>query len=330
MAAAHRVLVTGVANPTHLLYIASYLRRLLASGGPVEVLTPPGGRVDLEAPENRALLPSHPALEVRVGAEWSCPDDADLTYVSVGAPGLKPYAALRHAHPRRRIPVVVTDEGLGTYGTWRTRRAAWAREGVPEPWRTARALAVAAGARALTSQRWALYAREGVAWKVVEEAAEEFRRRVPVRVPRGVHSRRVVLLSQPWVELGVLPEREYLDHVERLAAQVGRAGREFVVRAHPREPSGRYSAVGEVGREVPAELDPQVVHASAVLGGPSTALLNLAAVHGVPTVRIGVPGRPDLDDTVSPAQAALLEQFLGAAVDESHVPGRLALGDATR
>lgn len=323
MGPTHRVVVSGVASPTHLLYISSYLRRLLESG-PVEMVVPPGGRVDPTAPQALSLLPETPDLAVRVAAEWMVPPDSRLTYVAVGAPGLKAYARLRAANPRRRIPVVVTDEGLGTYGTWRTRRAAWAREGVAEPWRTVRSIAVTGGARALTSTRWPLYVRDGVAWQVADAVAHEFRRRVPRQADGAPARRRVVLLSQPWPELGVVTERDHLRHVERLAVQVRAAGGELAVRAHPSEPDGRYAAVEALARAVPAELDPAVVGARAVIGGPSTALLNLAAVHGVPAVRVGVPGRPDLDAEVSPAQASLLKYFVGGITPEAEVSDRLS------
>lgn len=319
-----RVVVSGVSNPVHLIYIASYLRHLLAKG-PIEVLMPTRGRIDLTDPRVRSLLPDEPGLEIRLSDEQVCPAELPLTYVAVGAPGLKPYARLVRANPRRRIHVVVTDEGLGTYGTWRTRRSAWGREGVPEPWRTVRSVAVATGARTLTTERWALYEQHGDGWRVVEEVAAEFRRRVGGGRSAGRHSR-VVLLTQPWVEMGAVREQDYLAHVHELHDEVAASGYELVVRPHPKERVGRYAGMGELNRRHPAELDPQVLGARAVIGGPSTALLNLSAVHGVPAVRIQVPGRPDLNTAAGSAQRALLQHFLGPVVDDTpELIGRLGL-----
>ncbi|BDZ58890.1 hypothetical protein [Barrientosiimonas endolithica] len=52
-------------------------------------------------------------------------------------------------------------------------------------------------------------------------------------------------------------------------------------------------------------------------------MLNLAAVHGVPAVRVGVPGRPDLDTNLSSQQTSLLDQFLGPVVPDDAVHERL-------
>ncbi|WP_018155332.1 hypothetical protein [Demetria terragena] len=322
MATRQAVLITGLANPTHLIYVGSYLRQL-AWSGPIELFAPPGQRIDLRSESAQRLLPHDLDLTVAVGDDWMATQKA-LVYVSVGAPGLRAYTALRRRAPRRAIEVVVTDEGLGTYGTWRTRRQAGAREGVREPWRTVRPLAVSAGARLLTSRRWPLYARNAGRWTVCDDVAEEFRRHISDRWASAPDRGRVVLLTQPWPELGVLSERDYLAHVDDTAAVVAQAGRTLSVCPHPLERPGRYADCDALDPHTPAELNPVVVHAAAVLGGPSTALLNLAAVHGVPAVRIGVPGRPDLDDDLCTSQRTLLQEFVGAPVARAELAGTLA------
>lgn len=323
--AGHYVVVTGASSETHLVYVASYLRHLLTDGQPITVAYPGRGQVDVTRPDLRALLPDEPGLQVEVinGEGWTAPADQELTYVSIGVPGLKPWAQLRRANRGRAMHVVVTDEGLGSYGTWRTRREAWLREGVREPWRSVRTTAVTAGARWLTTRRWPMYQQVGEQWRVVGPVAEEFRRHLPLRSDALVARRRVVLLSQPWIELGVVSEAVYLDHVERLAGEVDRAGSELLVRPHPSERPGRYRHVGELPSAGPAELDPTVAYAGGLIGGPSTAMLNLAAVHGVPAVRVGVPGRPDLDTNLSSQQTSLLDQFLGPVVPDDAVHERL-------
>lgn len=314
------VVVTGASSATHLLYVASWLRHLLGrTTGEVAVFHPPARQVDLA--RHRDLLPEHPRL--RVGSDpagWVCPTGHELTYVAVGAPGLKPWARLRRANPRVRLRVVVTDEGLGTYGGWRTRRAAWAREGVTEPWRTVRTTAVVGGARLLTTTRWALYEQHQGRWQVHEEVAAELRRHVPAR---SSGSDEVVLLTQPWVELGLVDEAAQRAQVQALAAQVEGAGGRLVVRPHPAEQPARYAGHPVLAGPRPVELDPRVVGARAVVGATSTALLNLAAVHGVPAVRVPVPGRPELDTDLSPRQASLLETFVGSPVPLDEVGDRL-------
>lgn len=309
-----RIVLSGVRTACHIVYAASWLRHQTDRGDTLELYWP-----EARPEEFEALLPER---DLHVHPPQHHPSSLhrarSLTYLAVGAPGLRLWSRLRASMPRTPLEVVVIDEGLGTYGTWLTRRAAWAREGVTEPWLSLRSGAVAAGARLLTDDRWAGYEQDANGtWRVNPLVAGEFRRRV-TRTPAGVAapSETVVLLTQPWPELGVLDERDQHDHVEQIAAQVADCGLELRVRPHPREPHGRYREWGVV-RETgsgAAELDPSIIDARAVIGGPSTALLNLAAIHGVPALRTGVPGRSDLDEAVGRVQESLLTQFTGPVV----------------
>lgn len=328
MAPVH-LLVTGARSTAHLVHIGSYLDHLLDRGEAVEAVYPAAYQPDLHDPAVRRLLPERAGLSMRTvppGEPWRLPAAPRLTYLCVGAPGLKAWARLRRAHPRAALDVVVVDEGLGSYGGWRTRHAAWRREGVPEPWCTVRATAVAGGARLLTGRRWAMYERDPDGWRVVPEVADAFRSRAGAL---GERSGEVVLLTQPWVTMGLLPAGAMAAQADRLAEQVARTGRDLVVRPHPNDDE-EYRGHRLLDRPGPAELDPRVVGAAAVLGGPSTALLNLAAVHGVPAVRVGVPQRPDLEAGLGAAQRELLEQYVGPAVGDEAVGARLAAAVGAR
>ncbi|AKU16211.1 hypothetical protein [Luteipulveratus mongoliensis] len=327
------VVITGVRSLTHLVHVASYLRaELTRRTTPITVAYVGGGtflgRASVGEDDVRRLLPSDERLQLSFAegdARWQCPDGVDVVYVAVGAPGLKPWAQLRKANPRRRIRVVVTDEGLGTYGDWRTRRDAWARQGVQEPWRSIRTAAVTGGAHALTSERWPLYRQSHGSWQVVEVVADEFRRHTSAVTPGSV-PRRVVFATQPWVDLGLLNEAAYLSHVEQVATAVDRSGGTLTVRPHPGEPAERYAGFELMSGHGPAELDPEVVRAGAVVGGGSTAVLNLAAVFGLSAVRLTVPGLEHLDNELGSAQRDLLEAFTGPVVPATELHVRLRLG----
>lgn len=327
------VVVTGVRSLTHLVHIASYLRDALRRKEieQVTVAYVGGGaflgHATVTDKDVRRLLPMDDRLSLTfpAGAErWTCPADRDLTYVSVGVPGLKPWAMLRKANPRRRIRVVVTDEGIGTYGDWRTRRDAWTRQGVPEPWRSIRTAAVTGGAKALTTERWPLYREEVGQWQVVDEVAQEFQRHT-ARAERLPGSRRVVLVTQPWVDLQVITEDAYLAHVESIATAVDRAGGTLAVRPHPAEPVDRYRGFGVLTGRGPAELDPEVVTSAAVVGGASTAVLNLAAVFGLQAARIAVPGLEHLEAELSRDQRRLLDTFVAPQIGADQLHSALQL-----
>ncbi|TWP35082.1 hypothetical protein [Leekyejoonella antrihumi] len=310
-----RVFVTGVRSVTHLVHIASYVRDLLTRARSVRVSYIGGGRflghATVTHDDVLRMLPDDDRLSINFLAGTACWDAEPgerLVYVAVGAPGLKAWVLLRRAYPRRHLHVVVTDEGIGTYGNWRTRRAAWRRQGGGEPWTSARALAVAGGGRLLTGERWAMY-DEGASWAIDGRVAAEFTRHVgDVRPDR--ESRRVVMLTQPWVEIGVLSEAAYLDHIRSVARFVERDGRSLAVRPHPAELIDRYRRFDVLTGRMPAELDPEVVGCSAAVGGTSTALLNVAALYGLPATRVVVPGLEHLDAGLGASQRRLLATYL--------------------
>jgi hypothetical protein len=324
-----RIYLSGVKSATHLVYAASYVRHLLASTqGPV-TLVDLGvgafmGRANVTAQDVHDLMPTHPRLTVVAPEDaerWRAEPGERLVYVGVGAPGIKPYLRLRTAHRLRPIHVVVIDEGIGSYGNWRTRRDACVRQGSSGPWSTVRSLAVTASRGALTCERWALYRDDEQGWNIDERVAAELRRPVTdVSSP----PRTAVFLCQPWVDLGLMEERRYLDHLGDVAGACAAAGLRFRVRPHPTEDAARYRDFEVTSARGPGELDPQVAGAAVVLGTSSTALLNVASLYGTPAIRVAVPELAHLDDRLSPRQRSLLGAYLPAAVPVGFLTNRLS------
>lgn len=301
---------SGVRSQSHVMYAATWLASLLErTSGPVTVVRMDRGGFLGHDPVSDAdldrLLPSDPRLSRRSVDETGLrgPSGHDLTYLAVGSPGLKPWARLRAANPTRRLRVVVTDEGLGSYGTWQSRRDAWRREGGQEPWTTVRALATWSARGLLTSERWATYERTAEGWALNAAAADHIRASV-----QPEPSQTVAFLSQPWVELGLVSEAEQVAQVAEVAQATEALGFSFLVRPHPVERHERYAAWPTSVGYSPAELDPVLTGVAAVVGGPSTALLNLAAIHGRPAVRVSVPGH-DLEQGLTDGQKGLLDRF---------------------
>jgi hypothetical protein len=128
-------------------------------------------------------------------------------------------------------------------------------------------------------------------------------------------SRLAVYLTQPWVELGLVTEHAFGEHLRQVAQACADAGLELAVRPHPAERGGRYAVWHELGRDRPAELDPAVLAAAVVIGTDSTALLNLAAVLGRPALRVSLPQLRHLENGLGIRQRALLDTFLPPPVD---------------
>lgn len=325
-----RIFLSGVKSVTHLAHAASYLRCLLStSSGPVTLVdlgvgafmgrynvTDDDVRRQL-AHDERITLVRPPAAE-----RWQARRGERLIYVAVGAPGIKPYVRLRAANPTRRVHVVVIDEGLGSYGNWRTRLEAWQRQGARGPWPWIRSIAVATASRALTDERWALYRQGTSGWYVDNRVATALRGdHLKLRPPEP----RVVFLSQPWVELGQLSEETYLTHLHAVERACAAAGLSLRIRPHPAEDPRRYRDFDVDTARGPSELDASIVSATAVLGATSTALLNIAAVHGTPAIRLSLlPESTDLEIRLSPEQESLLDAFLPPAQPVAALPGLLA------
>lgn len=324
-----RVFLSGVRSVTHLLYASSYLHHLIADTGASVTLVDLGlgqylGRANVTAQNLREMCGDDPELTL-VGTDgappWHGNRDERCVYMGVGAPGIKPYLRLRLANPSRRLHVVVIDEGLGSYGDWRTKRDALRREGGREPWASLRSSAVSAARRTLTDERWALFRQVGTDWLIDDRVAATFRARVTVPASPA---RVCVFLSQPWVDLRILSEAAYLAHVSRVAEACRSAGLGFVLRPHPAEPAGRYAGFQTTVDRGPAELDPDVWGASVVIGATSTALLNTRALYGTPAIRVVAPECAHLDDQLSPGQKSLLDAFLPAARPVEALPDMLS------
>ncbi len=317
------ILWCGIASRTHILYGAAWIRKMLADSGTSEAtikVTKPKsflGTPAIALDDIRAALPASVTV-----AAWEDDDFADtgpIWCLSVGAVGIKPWFRLQTSHLRTRVPVVVTDEGLGSYGTWRSRREAWRRQGVHEPWRSLRTAAVSTATRILTSERWALHQETPAGWELNQDIVNEFR----LLGTRTAPTRKAVFLSQPWPELGVMSENAYLDHVAEVADVCGRAGLEFSVHPHPAEDPHRYSAWSTMAKRPLAELDHGTINAAVVIGTSSTALINLSAIHHTPVIRVATPELSKLDEELSPRQASLLLRHAGPSVPSKAWPSTL-------
>src|SRR5262245_24303582 len=204
-----RVTLSGVRSVTHLVYAASYVRHLLDhTHVPVEVgvVSSGSGRVGAAVAPDVVIgtLPTHERLRVTTGVgadHFEVVAGRFRVLLSIGAPGVRAWTRMVRAGHGRRPHVVVVDEGIGSYGNARTRRAAYQREGGRSWWPWVRAGVVATGHRVLTDIHWSLYRESRGVWAVVPEVAEEFRRRLPDLSEDD--RTRAVYLTQPWPEIGI-------------------------------------------------------------------------------------------------------------------------------
>ncbi|MEO7000113.1 MAG: hypothetical protein ABI112_18710 [Terracoccus sp.] len=324
------VVLTGVQSLTHLVYASSYLRHRLDTDGsidgirlfvaPTQVLL-----AKFSEAEVRALLPSDERLTtiiVEPGTPWWRGLAADCVLLSIGAPGTRALARLLGARWGRKPLVVVVDEGIGSYGNWRSRRAAYVRKGGREPEVSLRAAAVAGANAVVPDVRWSLYRRMDGRWFVDPLVAAEFRLHLD---NQQLERPSVVYLTQPWVKLGVMTVGEHARHLDHLRVECERQGFAFGVRPHPLDDLGLYRDVWVMTKQSAAEFDRRIAEACLVIGGSSTALLNIRALHGTRVMRIGTPGLAGLDRTLSARQRSLLDAVLPPPVAVDGIRSALAL-----
>lgn len=327
------VVLAGVRTVTHLVYASSYLRHLLRRQQRAIRLTVLGAGPALGHPGDPAatarhllhLLPDDERLRwsfADPGQPWWHDVPADAVLLSIGAPATRALARLVTAHRGRRPQVVVVDEGIGSYGTWRTRRAAYLRQGGAGPWSTVRAVTVASAARFVPDLRWSLYSRSGSGWVVHDVVADEFRLRLGGGPPAP---RTAVYLTQPWSHLGVMSREAYAAHLESVRLSCATVGLGFTLRPHPWEDPDRYAGLPVLSARGPAELDREVTDATVVIGANSTALLNVRAIHGTRVARVTAPELARLDAGLSRRQRSLLDAFLPAAVTVDRLAAGLPL-----
>jgi hypothetical protein len=326
--------LTGVRSRSHLVYAASYVREVLEAtvthdvgSGHVDVVVLATGDALGQGTQRHQQVRTFlddPRVRLHfddTGA-WVRAAPVSTELLCIGAPSVRAFASFVRIH-RRRPRVVVVDEGLGSYGSWATRRAAYRREGGAEPRATARALAVAAGARLLPDERWSLYRRSGTAWWVDERVAREFRERLEGQPPAADV---VVYLTQPWSALGVMTRSVYAAHLASVRDAVAADGRRLLIKPHPWEGPQAYGDFDVIDGATPAELDRTIAGAALVIGANSTALLNLSAVHRTPVVRVTAPALSGLDAALADRQRSLLNAFLPPPVEVGDLPRVLAAG----
>ncbi len=321
-----RVTVSGVRNVSHLVHAHSYLSHLATTATLPVVVSYLGsgaflGRDNVPEAEADRLLGLHGRLPVErpTGpARFAARPGEERVLLCVGAPATRALARMLRSDPAQRPRVVVVDEGIGSYGDRATRLAAYRRQGAHGPWPLVRSAVVAGADRLLTTERWALYAPDARGrWTVVEEVAEPIRALVAGDAgPPG----RAVLLTQPWVDMRLVTQERYLQHVAEIAEVLGHRGLSLLVHPHPAEPTARYAGRELLASGIPAELDRAVLSADVVLGADSTALLNVAALWGTRALRVTMPELRALDAGLGADQRALLDGFLPAPVLPKDLP----------
>ena len=293
--------VYGLRGESHLLYAASYAHSMLSNRCNV-LLCDVDGHIDSAIRDAPWLQRLGAGIEIVESLPASL-DRVDRAYI--GSPSIR--RVFDRERPRPPARSVILDEGLGSYGSIRARYRALCREGSSTFSAFARATVRSATIAVTPKWRWRTYELTKQGWVINEAIARAFR----AAAEPASTSDRIVLLTQPWVELGLVNETELLSKIGCIADAAEAAGLELLVCSHPWERVQRYDDFKTLRRLGPSELQAAVIGARLVVGETSTALLNLSAIFGVSSIRVsgltaGVP--------LSATQRELLDHFVGQPV----------------
>lgn len=317
------VAISGIRNRTHTVYALSFIRSLILNGESVTVTDLDGGAFvgsAATATEWTRFVAEHPQVE----SVRSLPTHRPLDYyVAVGKVGLKPLATIVQSLRRSPRRIVVTDEGLGSYGSTRSRLEALRRERPGRPLSIAVSVIGDLASAAIPATRWPAYRHVDSGWSAVDAVRQEFTRYRSVEwAPSGARPW-VGYFTQPWPEVGVGSVAAHVRRAAGLRDLCAACGHDLLIIPHPAEPAGRYADFQVLGSAKPAELEGGLSALRLAVGETSTALLNNAAWFGIPSARVSHGPDAFCGAPVNGEQQSLLRDFLGDPVPVSALEERL-------
>lgn len=303
------IFVSGVINESHLVYVASYIEK-------IKVQYNLNFKIYYEY--NFRFL-SDQKIDTSIVEKWlgqvtyikhgSCVRTGfrcRIIHLFIGSVGIKPIIQMRLRNLFSKITNVVIDEGIGSVSDINTMKNVYVRE---------------RNLSQLQAYLYAfiyLYVKRGFLakniWRLFngitpnEKLMHFIKKKCePLKVENSSY---VLLLTQPWVKLGVLTEREYHDYVLDLIKHVTDANLKLVVKPHPSEDIFLYESLklNLIRCKTPIELCFDHVYCKSVIGFNSTSLILLNAIYNVPTYRLRYGKLEDIV-TFSPQQESLFNKY---------------------
>lgn len=303
--------VSGVLNESHLVYVASYIDKLKA-----RQMYNENTCVYFES---NARFLSNKKIDSRIVRHWL----GDVIFYNkkkrivnfrrqtvfhlfIGSVGLKPAFLMRLTNPLSKIKNVIVDEGIGSESDIMAMKSVYSREG--------KMSGIRALVHALTYiyiKRWFL-ANE--IWKLFEKGKPNLHIVNFIKANRlknfEVEDKYILLITQPWVKLGVLTEKEYDDYLYELIKAVSSRDIKLIVKPHPAEDFQYYKDhnIQILDSLHPIELCISLKNCVAVIGFSSTSLILLNSIYGVSSFRLKYD---KLDSLIklSKAQEKLFESY---------------------
>lgn len=283
------IYISGVLNESHLVYVASYIDKLKA-----KKIYDENTAVYFES---NARFLSNKKIDSSIVKHWL----GDVVFYDkktfaislrrqtifhlfIGSVGLKPAFLMRLTNPFSKIKNIIIDEGIGSESDVLTMKSVYSREGKMSD------------VRALVHALTYLYLKRGILaddiWKLFEKGKPNRHIMSFIKANRlkcaEVDVKYILLLTQPWVKLGVLTEKEYDDYLCDLVNTVAASNIVLIVKPHPGEDFQYYKDhnIQILDSLHPIELCISFSNCAAVIGFSSTSLILLNSIYDILSFRL--------------------------------------------
>lgn len=302
--------VSGALNESHLIYIASFINSINANSDNKSELT-------IYFEQNHRFL-TKDILSEEIIYKWlgdviCCKKNnipksmkfQKITHIHIASVGIKPMLLMRIMNPFSQISNVIVDEGIGSESDFLSISKTYQRERhitiLKAHWLAVNYLFIKR--RLLCNSIWKLFTNNQPN-KYIANFIKS--RNIPLKMGGGY----VLLLTQPWVKLGVLGAEQYNEYIQDVINICREYDISIILKPHPSEDVDAYKHFSlPIMKSIhPIEINVDPGACKAVIGFNSTALILLNAIYDMPSYRLK---HEKLDSVlkISPMQEALFSKF---------------------
>ncbi|HCM9256292.1 hypothetical protein JW319_09510 [Enterobacter cloacae subsp. cloacae] len=307
---AHLIVISGVLNESHLVYVSSYIHKLKLEHDEDFKL----------CYENNKRFLSNKKIDPTLIAKWlgkvELFEEGEIVragpykkiiHIFIGSVGIKPAILMRLHNITSSISNVVIDEGIGSVNDIDAMAKVYMRERSHNLIKAyLYALIYTFVKRGFLAKNiWKLFYDQKPNKDIIDFIKDHCE---PKEI--STTSGYLLLLTQPWVKLGVLNKQEYEDYLKLLIRDLDGLGIKLVIKAHPSEDLYFYKNIGvEIFDTLtPVELCFDSRNCRAVLGFNSTSLILLNMIYQVPTFRLSFD-KLDTKVSCSDLQESLFDKY---------------------
>ncbi|MFP2200565.1 polysialyltransferase family glycosyltransferase [Enterobacter ludwigii] len=303
------IFISGVLNESHLVYVSSYIHKLK---------TEHAEHFKLCYENNKRFLSSS-KIDPAVIEKWlgkvefveqgeivRAGSYKKIIHIFIGSVGIKPAILMRLHNITSSISNVVIDEGIGSVNSVDAMAKVYMRERSPNLIKAYLYAFIYTFVKRgfLANKIWKLFYGQEPNKDIIDFIKDHCE---PKEMATNGY---FLLLTQPWVKLGVLNNKEYEDFLKQQINFLNALGAKVIVKAHPSEDLHFYKNIGVklVDTLTPVELCFDYRNCRAVLGFNSTSLILLNIIYQVPTFRLKFD-KLDTKVSCSALQESLFDKY---------------------